>query len=79
MTRRPASAKTPSGPAAAAEPDLTADEVATAIEATVHVPDGETVIERVARPEDILSWRRDGHAVIAVTVDGRKHRAEIAR
>lgn len=38
---------------------------------------GQIVVERRATADDVLSFRVDGGIVIAVTVDGRKHQAEL--
>lgn len=64
------------------ESKFSATDVAKAIKATIRVQkkgkDGKVeVVERDAKADDILSFRVDGRDVIAVTIDGRKHRAEI--
>lgn len=64
------------------ESKFTAADVAKAIKATVRIQkkdkEGKVeVVERDAKADDILSFRIDGRDVIAVTIDGRKHRAEI--
>lgn len=64
------------------ESKFTAADVAKAIKASVRVQkkgkDGKIeVVERNATADDILSFLIDGADVIAVTIDGRKYRAEI--